>query len=294
VWMDREGRVVSRLGEPNRYREISLSPDARRLALSIEDPISGVDDVWVHDIERGVSTRLTFDRTQETGPIWSADGTRIFYSSDRLGGNYLVYSISASGTGVEDTLRFGNSGNEGPMSVSADGKWLFTMSSKGADLTDWNVLVRDATGKEAPRTFCGTSSMEAAPALSPDGRWLAYSSDETGRFEVYVRSFPDGLRKWRVSSDGGLTCFWSKGGRELIYQTQTRDLMAVAVAPGHDFLPSKPVKLFHVDITTQGWTVHRWAVTSDGERFLVNQSLKNPLGGITVTKNWQVALERGR
>jgi hypothetical protein len=99
VWLDRTGHLLSRVGEANRYREIALSPDARHLALSIEDPINGFDDVWVRDLERGVSTRLTFDRTQETGPVWSADGTRIFYSSDRQGGNYLIYSISASGAG---------------------------------------------------------------------------------------------------------------------------------------------------------------------------------------------------
>jgi len=293
VWLDRAGRLLNRVGEANRYREIALSPDARRLALSIEDPISGFDDVWVRDFERGVSTRLTFDRTQETGPVWSADGTRIFYSSDRQGGNYLVYSVSASGAGSEDTLSYGNLGNEGPMSASTDGKWLVTSSSKGATW-DWDVLIRDVEGKQRPRPFCGSPSLEFAPALSPDGRWLAYCSDETGRQEVYVRSFPDGLRKWRVSGNGGLTSAWSKNGRELIYQDLTEDLIAVPVAAGNDFRPGKPVSLFHADMTSHGWTVHRWAVTADGQRFLINQALNNPLRGITVIKNWQSAIAPGR
>jgi Tol biopolymer transport system component len=293
AWVDRAGHLISKVGEANRYREIALSPDARHLALSIEDPISGFDDVWVRDLERGVSTRLTFDRTQETGPVWSADGTRIFYSSDRQGGNYLVYSVSASGAGSEDTLSFGNSGNEGPMCVSADGRWLVTGSSKGATW-DWDVLVRDVEGKQPPRPFCVSPSLEFAPMLSPDGRWLSYSSDETGREEVYVRSFPDGLRKWRVSSNGGLTSLWSKNGRELIYQNPTKDLIAVPVAEGADFRPGKPVMLFHADLTYHGWAVHRWAVTADGQRFLINQSLKNTPRGITVTRNWQSAIEHGR
>ena len=285
-WMDRSGQPLSRVGEVNRYREIALSPDARRVAVAIEDPAIGMDDIWVRDLDRSVSTRLTFDKTQETGSVWSLDGSRIFYSSDRQGGNYLVYSMSASSVGPEDTLSRGNSGNEGPMSISPDGKWLVTSSSKGSTW-DWDVLIRDIQGKEPPRPFCASPSLEFAPTISPDGKWLAYCSDETGRPEIYVRSFPDGLRKWRVSSNGGTTAAWTKYGRELIYQTYVNDLIALPVAPGNDFLPGKPVKLFHANVSEYGWSVRRWAVTADGERFLVNQKFKNRLPGITVTRNWQ-------
>jgi Tol biopolymer transport system component len=293
VWLDRAGHLLSRVGEPNRYRDIALSPDGRYAAVAIADPVSELDDVWVRDLERGVSTRLTFDRTQETGPIWSADGSRIFYGSDRQGGNYLTYSIAASGTGSEDTLSLGNSGNEGPMCASSDGKSLVVISTKGTTW-DWDILIRDVEGRQAPRRFCGSPSQEFDPMLSPDGHWLAYSSDETGRQEVYVRSFPDGLRKLRVSSNGGSASAWSKNGRELIYQNPTKDLIAVPVAPGVDLKLGKPVLLFHADVTQFGWAVHRWAVSSDGQRFLVNQSLKNPLRGFTVTKNWQSAIAPGR
>lgn len=179
------------------------------------------------------------------------------------------------------------------MSASTDGKWLVTISTKGATW-DWDIMIRDPEGRQPPHRFCGTPALEFAPMLSPDGRWLAYSSDETGRQEVYVRSFPDGLRKWRVSSDGGLASTWSKKGRELIYQNLTKDLIAVPVTPGVEFQPGKPVLLFHADVTMFGWAVHRWAVTSDGQRFLVNQSLKAPLRGITVTKNWQSVIANRR
>ena len=290
-WIDRRGHRLSRVAEANRYRDIALSPDARQVAMAIEDAASGLDDVWVRDLDRGVSTRLTFDRTQETGPIWSSDGSRIFYSSDRLGGNYLIYSVPAAGTGAEDTLRFGNSGQEGPMSVSPDGKWLAIIETKAATW-DWDVSIRDVGGKQAPRRFSASPSIDFAPVISPDGRWLAYSSDETGKFEIYVRSFPDGLRKWRVSTGGGSASAWSKSGRELIYENPTHDLIAVPITPGADFLPGKPEKLFQVETSNQGWAVHRWTVTADGERFLVNQRFKNPLAGITVTRNWESAIAR--
>ena len=178
------------------------------------------------------------------------------------------------------------------MSMSPDGRWLAIISSKGNNTSDWDILIRDVEEKQPPRRFCSSPSLEFDPAFSPDGRWLAYSSDETGRPEVYVRSFPDGLRKWRVSSEGGSYSAWSKDGREIIYQNPARDLIAVPVAPGADFQPGKPVRLFHADLTQQGWTVRRWAVTPDGQRFLINQSIKNPLRGITVTKNWESAIER--
>jgi Tol biopolymer transport system component len=289
VWTDRTGRRLSRVGEPDRYREIALSPDEGRAAFSIEDPVLGNDDVWVRDFDRGVSTRLTFSPAQETTPVWSTDGTRIFYSTDRQGGNYMIYSLSVTSPGPEDTLKIGNSGNEGPMGVSADGKWLATVTSVGAS-QDWNILIRDAQGKEPPRPFCTSPAFEFSAAFSPDGRWLAYSSDETGRSEIYVRSFPDGVRKWRVSSAGGIAPQWAKGGREILYQSPNNDLLAVPVIPGAEFQPGKPVTLFHADLTEYGWGVNRWAVTADGQRFLLNLAIKNPSPGFTVTKNWDAAV----
>ena len=289
VWADRTGRRLSRVGEPDRYRDIALSPDEQRVAFAIEDPTLGNDDVWVRDFDRGVSTRLTFSPAQETSPVWSADGTRIFYSTDRQGGYYLTYSVSVTSPGPEDTLKIGNSGNESPMGVSADGRWLAITTSVGTT-QDWNILIRDTEGRDPPRPFCTSPAEEFSAAFSPDGRWLAYSSDETGRREIYVRSFPDGVRKWRVSSAGGTVAQWAKGGREILYQNPNSDLLAVPVTPGAEFRPGKPVTLFHADLATYGWGVHRWVVTADGQRFLLNLAIKNPSPGFTVTKNWEAAV----
>jgi Tol biopolymer transport system component len=290
VWADRTGRRLSRVGEPDRYRDIDLSPDEQRVAFAVEDPLFGNDDVWVRDFDRGVSTRLTFSPAQETGPVWSADGTRIFYGTDRQGGNYMIYSLSVTSPGPEDTLKIGNSGNEGPQGVSADGKWLASISSVGPSMDDWNILIRDTGGKEPPRPFCTSPAIESGADFSADGRWLAYCSQETGQSEIYVRSFPDGIRKWRVSSAGGFAPHWARGGRELLYQSPNSDLLAVPVTPGPEFQPGKAVTLFHADLTSYGWAVHRWAVTADGQRFLLNLSIKTPGSGFTVTRNWEAAV----
>ncbi|HEX7878869.1 MAG TPA: protein kinase [Candidatus Eisenbacteria bacterium] len=291
VWTDRTGRRLGKLGEPDRYRELDLSPDGKRLAVSIEDPASGNDDIWVRDIDRGISTRFTFSPAQETSPIWSADGTRIFYSTDRQGGNYLTYSFLVNSPGQEDTLRVGNYGHEGPLSVSPDGRWLAVLMSVGTTaMDDWNIVIRDVQGRETPRPFCVTPAIEASAAFSPDGRWLAYGSEETGRGELYVRSFPDGARKWRVSNAGGSTPHWARHGTELLYQNANSDIVSVPVTPGSEFQPGTPEVLFHADLNARGWVVNRWAVTSDGERFLLNQAIKNTNPGFTVMKNWDAGL----
>jgi Tol biopolymer transport system component len=290
VWVDRTGRRLSRVGEPDRYREIALSPDERRVAYSIEDAATGLEDVWMRDFERGVSTRLTSSPAQETSPLWSADGARIFYSTDRQGGYYTIHSLSANSTGSEDTLNAGISGNESPAGVSADGKWLAVTGSVGPSAVDWNILIRDTAGKLPPRPFCTSPAVEFSAAFSPDGRWLAYSSDETGRNEIYVRSFPDGIHKWQVSSAGGVAAWWAKGGREILYQSPNDDILSVSVMPGAEFRPGKPILLFHADLATNGWGVHRWAVSADGRRFLLNLAIKNSSAGFSVTKNWEAGI----
>lgn len=290
VWTDRTGRRLSRVAEPDCYRDISLSPDEQRVAFAVEDPEVGTDDVWIRDLDRGVSTRLTYSPAQETSPVWSADGTRIFYGTDRKGGNYLVYSVSANNPGLEDVLDNGNSGQEGPLAVSSDGKWLATASSVGATMEDWNIQIRDTQGKAPPRPLCASPAPEYGAAFSPDGRWLAYGSYETGQSEIYVLSFPDGLHKWRVSNAGGIAPHWARDGREILYRSPVGDIVSVPVAAGADFRPGKPVALFHADVSSYGWGDNRWAVTADGQRFLLNLSIKNPSPGFMVTKNWAAAV----
>jgi Tol biopolymer transport system component len=291
VWADRMGNRLSRLGEPDRYRQIELSPDGGRIALSIADPATALEDIWVRDLDRGVSTRLTFGPTQDTSPVWSADGMRLFYSTNKYSdGSYVMYSIPASGGGDEDSFVVDRGGEEGPSSVSPDGKWVAVQSSKGTAMNDWDILIRDTAGKEPPRRFCTSNNVEFSPEFSPDGRWIAYASDETGREEVYVRRFPDGLDKVRVSNNGGSFPGWRKDGREMYYVDLVNDLVAVPILPGPEFRPGKPVTLFHTYLTKVGWPGRRWAVTADGQRFLLNESLKNPLRGITVTRNWQSAI----
>jgi eukaryotic-like serine/threonine-protein kinase len=289
IWTDRSGKRLGTAAEPGTYREIALSPDGRRVAMTVEET-SGFEDLWVRDLERNIASRLTFDPSDEIWPVWSPEGTHVFYGSDRSG-EFLIYRKSAAGVGVEDTLARTGWGPEAPTSVSPDGQWVATASLAGG--ANWNIGIRPVRGVDVGRLFLATNSQERDGAFSPDGRLFAYRSNETGRNEVYVRSFPDGQSKWQVSNSGGFDPTWTQGGRELIYLGSNNEIMAVPILPGSDFTPGNPVELFRTALTSEGFVERRWDVTRDGKRFLLNV----PLGTMrsadfAITKNWRTILAR--
>jgi Tol biopolymer transport system component len=285
VWLDRKGEETGELGDRNIHDEPSLSPDGEKVAVPIYDQRTGTPDLWVYEVERGLRTRFTFDPGADLFPVWSPDGTRIAYSSTR-NGPFDLYQKSFTGS----------SGPE-PLLESKAGKWLEDWSPDGRYLAytevseetgnDIWILPMEEGGK--PTLFLGTSFDEFDAALSPDGHWIAYASDESGQIEVYITSFPAPGRKWQISSQGGLRPIWTREGREIIYQDLNNNrVMAVDLDPSGSTLGvGRALKLFDLSSSSS------FDVTLDGERFLViSSSEEQSREPLTLVQNWTRLFER--
>jgi Tol biopolymer transport system component len=245
-WVDSSGKTQPLHGPLGRYLMPRFSPDGKRLAFSIGSAQGG-DDIWVKDLDRDTPSRLSFLPGQNRWPVWTPDGKNIVFASTNPAGPGL-YWIRSDGSGEAQRLTDGKLG-EVPYSFSPDGKRLaFHQTGNGASLDIFTAPVeRDpARGPSAvrlgkPELFLGTPFIEAYPAFSPDGRWLAYGSNESGTPEVYVRPFPGPGGRWQISTGGGVFPHWSHVGRELLFQTLDGRVMAVGyTAKGDSFAAGKP------------------------------------------------------
>jgi serine/threonine protein kinase/Tol biopolymer transport system component len=282
TWFDRSGTRRETLGDAADYFEVELSPDDSRAAVSIRDPARGTYDVWVVDVHRGILQRLTSDPGIEQYPLWSPDGSRIAFSTLR-DGRYGIFERSASGMGAEKALLT----DDVPRPLgdwSQDGHLLFGGvggSNRSSDL--WAMSLGD---EQKPKILDATPFTEGGARLSPNGRWLAYTSNESGNVEVYVARFPNLDAKWRVSRAGGRVPRWRRDGREIFFEAPGGKIMAAAVtASGQTVDVGSIVELFQADIA-EGLG-RSFDVTADGQRFLVNVATR-PAGAppITVLLNW--------
>ena len=289
VWVDRDGRRLGREGPPGAYRDLALSPDDAGLAYGVVDPQGGNDDIWVRDLKRGVASRLTFGDANEIFPVWSPDGLRIAYSV-RSRGAFEVWARSADGTGEADSV-YAVDTHTGAMDWSHDGRTLIVTSFPGGN-PDVSAVPLDGQGPA--RGIVGTRFSETGGRLSPDGRWLVYMSDESGRMEVYVRAYPGPGGRWQVSTDGGSEPQWRGDGQEIFYRGEGEtSLMAVPVEAGAAFRVGTPVKLFDAVLTRNEISRNRYVATSDGQRFLLNLPLEsNRIGVFDLVLNWTEALAR--
>jgi len=286
VWLDRAGKELGKVGGPDMYLDLALSPDGTRIAYALNDSRTDTHDIWVRDLARDTASRLTFDAGNDIRPVWSPDGTRVFYSSNR-NGNALCLSKAANGTGDEQQVFKDDTGNVLPRDISRDGRWL--VFDRFVALEPPGVLVVAADGK-SPAVRLPGSTAQLAGQFSPDGRFLAYTSNETGASEVYVQSWPPGGGKWQISNGGGFQPRWRGDGKDLYFRNAQGQFFAVPVTLEPRFAAGIPLSLFTRRV--QGLTnAPTSVVTPDGQRFLVNAATaavqSSPL---TVILNWPETL----
>jgi serine/threonine-protein kinase len=268
AWVDRDGRSSPLLEEQAIYANPRISPDGTRLSLTVLR--EGNWDIWVYDLERGVSTRLTFDEGVESEQIWSPDGQELIFSSDD-GGPDALYRKRADGSGESERLTEPQFA-QFPLSWSPDGRYVSFMEYQ----TQYDLGVLDLESKET-KPFLSSEFGEGFSDISPNGRFLAYASNESGRYQVYVRPFPSGDGKWQVSDGPGVSPRWRADGRELFWRNDAGIVAATVESDAPTFRAGKAQQLFTGSsfrgglngIGTAGLTFADYDVTPDGKRFVM-------------------------
>jgi Tol biopolymer transport system component len=287
---DRSGHLAAQLGEPAFRTSPSLAPDGIHVGYSVYDPNSQTTQVWIADLQRGVETRLTSPPGNNSHPIWLPDGTRIAYVSDaKHQGDIMIRTADGSG-GVEpvtDAI-----GQHWVDAFSADGRTLIAYDLEPGGDRLVGITAYPLDGDRKPYQVVPHRSTDIIGAsLSPDGRWLAYDTDEHGRREVVVVSFPAGKNKVQISNAGGANPRWTRAGRELLYGAPDRQIMSVALRSG-TFQPASPTPLFMKPEGSVGDWTDRWDVTPDGEHFVFAVPvLKSSSVPLTLVQHWTAALK---
>jgi Tol biopolymer transport system component len=287
TWLDRSGKSLAEVGEVAEYSNPALSPDERQLAVSRRDPRTKTRDIWVLDMAHGRGRRLTFDPADDFGPVFSPDAKWIAFGSERLGKRDL-YRKLASGSG-EDELLIESKDTKNSEAWSPDGSFLLYNFWPGGRPADLYLLPLSPKGAGPPQPFLASEFREDHGSFAPDGRWLAYRSDDSGRDEVYVKGILPGGKpgpgKWQISTEGGLEPRWRGDGREIFYVSGST-LMAVDVkADGTSFQAERPRPLFEVRLPPNTRR-NRFVVSRDGQRFLVLIPTERTGEAIDVLLNW--------
>jgi Tol biopolymer transport system component/predicted Ser/Thr protein kinase len=279
VWVNRNGREEPIAAPPHSYLNQRLSPDGRRIAVTITELES---QIWLYDLSRETLTRFTFDGNENNAAAWTPDGKRIAFASTE-GQVHLHWQLADGGGGLEGFT--GGSYNQVPMSWSPDGKLLAFIEinpTSGYDI--WVLRLSDR--KAEP--FLQTQFNETVPRFSPDGHWLAYISDESGRYEVYVQPYPGPGGKWQISTEGGTEPVWNPNGRELFYRSGQK-IMTVEITTQPGFVAGKPRMLFEGPYSPTPLTNPNYDVSSDGQRFLMlkpSEQEQSAPTQINVVLNW--------
>jgi Tol biopolymer transport system component len=283
VWLDREGKQLGTLENPARYGRIALSPDGRHVAAEVIAG-TGLNDIWVIDVARGMTSRVTTGPTGALSPVWSPDGRELIFRPEYSASGLLYRKelrADATASALPETADGGI-----PQDWSQDGKILLYRTS-GEENAFWALTVE---GDGPPELVLKSAFSVFGAQMSPDGRWLAYVSNESGRNEIYVEPFRRPGERVRVSGDGGRTPKWRGDGREIFYRSGGT-LMAVDVREGASGLEvGTPAVLVSADALTDVFL--DYAVTPDGQRFLVKMRVEEDVTQrIHVVTNWSSLLE---
>jgi eukaryotic-like serine/threonine-protein kinase len=288
VWFDRTGKQIGVLGDSTANADPEISPDGKRLLDNKPPQAGNTVDIWVYDLARGLPTRFTFG-DDAFASIWSPDGSGVVFNSRRKG-HLDLYKKASSGAGAEEPLLADNF-DKYPLSWSPDGRFILYRSA-GAS-TDFNLFVLPLSGDRKPFPFLNSDTKFAVlfGQFSPDGRWVAYTSTESGRTEIYVAPFPGAGGKWQISTGGGSSPRWRRDGTEIFYLSPDNKLMVAAVngkGPSIEVGAVRP--LFQTNSIGSAST---YAVSADGQRFLINtvpeQAASAP---IAVVLNWTAGLKK--
>jgi Tol biopolymer transport system component len=295
TWFDRSGKKLGTIGPAGSFIEPALSPDGQRVAVTMEKEAPGDPaDIWILESARGTFTRLTSDPHLDQRPSWSPDGNRIVFSSNRNG--FLeLYQKFSNGVGSDELLLSGHTDqNMQAADWSSDGRFIIYTAGK-RDIENSDLWILPLEGDRKPYPFLQTQFNEVHPKFSPDVKWVAYASDETGRAEVYVQSFPASGGKLQISAGGGDQPQWRRDGKELFYLGPDRRIMAVQVKTGATLETEVPAPLFQtrVNPTTLTNARNSYVVAADGQRFLVNDVVQETASKpVTVVVNWTAQLKK--
>jgi Tol biopolymer transport system component len=286
-WVDRQGHPLGTEGRPGLYETIRLSPDGRKFAVSVLDLRPGTAGLWTADVGSGTLNRLTSGARDDIFPVWSPDGSRLVFSTGSPRGPPHIYESSLDGGEPKELTPLGSV--QWVQDWSRDGRFVCYSESSLATQQDIWILDRSRPGRPAP--FLATEFDEVEPQFSPDGRWIAYSSNESGTYEIYVVSFPNPGRKVRVSNAGGSRPRWRRDGKELFYVSGDNWMLSAPIRLGETAEVSAPQALFGISVV--GW--RDYDVSADGARFLIVVNTGEQLSRfISVTTNWLAALAEKR
>jgi Tol biopolymer transport system component len=279
---DRSGRRLRTVGPPGQYEQISLSPDGKRLAIDRKDPVTSSYDLWILDLSTGIMSRLTFDPANDRDATWSPDSRQIAFSSDRTG-QILLYRKTIGSANEE--LLYQSDDREIPEAWLKDGSILFG-NLRGKKYH----LLRPGDPGQPRMVFQSEYTMDE-PSVSPDQKWVAYGSMESGRFEVYTARFPDFTERRQVSSNSGAQPHWRQDGKQIVYLTMDGKLMAVDVKQGPTLETGTPYLLFETRLRASA-TVEQFSMSQDGTMFYLPDPAQEAEKPMTVVLNWPAQSRR--